>query len=1000
MSAHGILSAPAFTMSGMPQSTTPLIGRVTELASLRALLQAAQAGDAGAVVLSGDAGVGKTRLLTELVRVAREEQFLVLVGHCIDFGDAGLAYLPFSEAFGRLGVDQHDLVGELLTSFPPLARLLPQRRLLGEVAGPPAERIGREDLFEAVAGAFRALSDRTPLLVIIEDLHWADQATRDLLGFLLARLQPPGRVALVVSYRADDLHRRHPLRSVVAEWARLARVRRAHLSPLGADDVRTLVRALQPRPLSEQEVRRIVERSEGNAFFAEQLLAAATARGESAPVPDELADLLLVRLEPLSEPTRHVLRVAAVAGHRVSHEVLAQLSDLPEGTLDGALHEAVDAHILEPQGLTGYGFRHALLAEAVYDDLLPGERVRLHAAFAAALQKTVTGSAAELARHARESHDLPTAYEASVRAGEEAMLVAAPDEAVRHFETALELLPHASPEPTMEPTVLVQKAADAAATAGHYHRAYGLVKDAVAKLDPETPPWQRAELLYALATYALAVEAEAEGYAATSEALHLVPAEPPSPLRARVAALHGRAAMSLGRDIEAARWAQEALDVAALTESSEAAAEAQTTLAVLRRRAGEPAAAARTLEEVIERAHQAGQLAAELRSRFQLGMLFYEQGDADRALAEFQAAASRSTEERRPWALYGLDSRALVSIVQYVRGEWDASLAAAALDGSSPSPLVEALLTAAALGVRAGRGDLTALEVIPQLRSWWRREGVIGIYAAPVIDLHVWAGRPQAGVALAEQMIADLAEAWQDQYFLGRIRIAALAVAALAHGVANLSESERAAAVDHGSVLVAGGRDAVEQGVPSGQRLGPEGHAWRARLEAEWHRLRWLAGIDVPPLPEHVAVWQAAMNAFDSGFSDVYERARSECRLAAVLRAAGQLPEAAAHATSARAVAQRLRAEPLLRELRGLGTGASRERHGPGENDALTAREREVLALLVAGRTNREVARQLYISEKTVSVHVTNILGKLGARSRTEAAAIARRGGLVGSGGG
>jgi DNA-binding NarL/FixJ family response regulator len=270
------------------------------------------------------------------------------------------------------------------------------------------------------------------------------------------------------------------------------------------------------------------------------------------------------------------------------------------------------------------------------------------------------------------------------------------------------------------------------------------------------------------------------------------------------------------------------------------------------------------------------------------------------------------------------------------------------------------------------------------------------MYAAPVIELHAWAGRPEAGVALAEQIITDLAEVWQDPYFLGRIRVSALAIGAVAHGVANLSESERAAAVDRGSIFFEGGRDAAEQGVPPGQRLGPEGQAWRARLDAEWHRLRWLAGVDVPPLTAHTQAWQAAVAAFDSGFTDVYERARSQARLAAVLRAAGQVTEAAEHASRARAVAHRLRAEPLLSELRSLGT-TSRERHGPGESEALTAREREVLGLLVAGRTNREVARQLYISEKTVSVHVTNILAKLGARSRTEAAAIARRDGLVGS---
>jgi DNA-binding NarL/FixJ family response regulator len=180
--------------------------------------------------------------------------------------------------------------------------------------------------------------------------------------------------------------------------------------------------------------------------------------------------------------------------------------------------------------------------------------------------------------------------------------------------------------------------------------------------------------------------------------------------------------------------------------------------------------------------------------------------------------------------------------------------------------------------------------------------------------------------------------------------------------------------------------------VPHGRRLGIEAVAWQARLEAEWARLRWLAGVEAPDSDEHIAAWQAAVDGF--AFGNVVEQARSRARLAAVLRAAGRGPDAAEQATLARDVARTLKATPLLNEIRALGLSAG-PRQGTGEPNALTDREREVLALLVDARTNRQIAQRLYISEKTVSVHVSNILAKLKVRSRNEAAALARRDGLL-----
>ncbi|MGH8860068.1 MAG: ATP-binding protein, partial [Jatrophihabitantaceae bacterium] len=409
----------------MPRTVAPLVGRTAELAALRGVLDSAEAGGAAVAVLGGDAGVGKTRLLTELLGDASVRDITVLLGHCVDLGDTPPPYLPFSEAFVRLSASDPAAVDALLTDHPPIAGLLPARGARGS-----EDRLDRGELFESVLGALSDLAARTPVLLVVEDAHWADQATRDLLGFLFTRVQSE-RLGIVVSYRSDDLHRRHPLRPALAQWARLPAVTRVQLDPMGRDDVRNLIHAIHPDPLTDSAVRNIVSRADGNAFFAEELVAAAERCEGADHLPWQLADLLLVRLERLSPDAREIVRIAAVGGRRVPHGLLADVAALPPDRLDAALRDAIDAHVLQlTQSGRGYTFRHALLAEAVYDDLLPGEVTRLHAAFAAVLAERPDRSRAELARHALASHDVETAYTASIAAGDEAMSVAAPQEAM------------------------------------------------------------------------------------------------------------------------------------------------------------------------------------------------------------------------------------------------------------------------------------------------------------------------------------------------------------------------------------------------------------------------------------------------------------------------------------------------------------------------------------------------------------------------------------------
>ena len=969
---------------------TPLVGRSAELAALCEAMDHAAAGTATAFVLDGDAGVGKTRVLTELVASAHERGVQTLIGHCVDLGDAPPPYLPFTEAFGRYASEQPAVVEQVLAAYPAIARLLPRR---GGDERSTEERVDRGDLFESVLGALSLPSRQQPVLLVVEDVHWADQATRDLLGFLFTRLTDQ-HLTIVVTFRSDDLHRRHPLRPTLAEWSRLPRVERLHLDPLEASDVRSLVTSVAAS-MSDMDVRSIVTRADGNAFFAEELVAAAEQCADAQHLPWQLADLLLVRLDRLSPEAKEVVRVAAVGGRRVSHEMLAGVLEMPAQSLDSALRDAVEAHILEPTSSgRGYTFRHALLAEAIYDDLLPGERVRIHAAYAAVLGKTEGGSTAELARHARASHDLATAYEANIAAGDEAMSLAAPQEALNHFQAALELVPLVDGA-DHDPAPLVLKLVDAAIDAGRPYRGVRLARGALDALPATASNQTRAELLYAYASASLAGEADEATMHATGEAVRLVPADPPTDFRARLAALHARSLLIMGLEVDAERYAREAIDMAQALEVPTASGDAEVTLALLGHRADDPLDAARRLTDLAEEYHKAGERAAELRTRYNLGSLYYEHGDLMRAEESYAAAVQRARDIGRPWTAYGMEARAMIGLAQYDRGRWDEAMRTLDTSGEMAPPMAQALYAATAMNIRAGRGDPAVLETLETLRESWSHETRIALYSVgAAIQAYEHEGRFDDAITLLDELVSALAVLWQNEWFLARIRLSAQVLAVLSNAATSTPQSGREALVEKGRQLYADAQMSLERGLPSGRKLGHEGEAWRIRLDAEWARLRWLCDVEAPAEAEHVALWQSAVEAFRS--EAVVELARSQTRLAAVLRAAGDVKAAAEQAAEATDIARGLGAAPLLAELDALGlAGAGTRATSATRPDALTAREREVLGLLVEGRTNRQIGRQLYISEKTVSVHVSNILAKLSVSSRTEAAALARREGLL-----
>ena len=967
---HGRLADVARSVS------REFIGRRSELAKLRAAFERSAAGTPQTVLLGGEAGVGKTRLVEEF---ARRGGARLAFGACIEVGGDGVPYAAFTGALRSLS--EAGLITCEGWERDELARLLPE---LG-AAPPPRidDQFARARLFEAVRTAFVAASAEQPLLVVLDDLHWADRATRDLFGFL-ARVLRTGRVLLIGTYRDDELHRGHPLRPLVAELARVREVERIDLCRFNRRESAQHLAALLSGPVTRQMVEDVYRRAEGNAFFTEEL-ACSVECGEADDLSWTLQDLLLTRVEQLPEQTRQLLRLICCAYQPTHTALIARLADVDEFELAERLRPAFEAQILIG-GSEGdaFRFRHALMRAVLREDLLPGERARICRHLGQILEnepELVADDAREvqMAHYWYRANQPDKALAASLRAAKVANARFAFADELAMLEWALELwcaIPH-QPEDPADETYWMYRASLAAARAGAPERGLSFAEAGLAAIDAEARPTLAAHLHDQRATHLC--DLGRTDYEDWYRAVELLPAERYPAKRAFMLSRLSAHLNLAGRITESLTAATEALALSArhadqgdqiLARSAYASAvfhsgdwerglalqhEARAQAEAMGRT---PALLSRTQIQISDQLYKVGRYAeaagvaenaldtVAASNRVQKGLLRNNVAEPLIAVGCWKEAVEQ-IEEGLDQALPGIHDRGLQRLratIQTARGEFDAA---------------EQTLRVVLPHHRVGRFEPALQHLIPDHIALIQLATARGQIEQARVSVH----------AVLDGGVREGYEWWAWE---------------LLHAAA-IAETELGEGGEESTVPLL--REAAEK-LP---RHAPIHHLYADLFEAELDR----AAAD------WAALWERAQGMG----APAYLRARLRLRQASADAVdAGRRQRAAKAAREAREAAVRLGAATLLGEIDELARDArlmsvvpieehGREHAAPAAANApvLTARETEVLRLVAEGLSNGQIGARLYISTKTVSVHVSNILAKLGVSSRTEAAAVAHR---------
>lgn len=979
-----------------PRTSTVLVGRGPEL---RALEEAtSDASRRPVVLLGGEAGVGKSRLIAELVDRATAADRIAVVGSCVELGVDHLPFGPFVDGLGRLVDALGDRAGVVLgATVPELATLLPD---LDAGSAPARQTVGR--LYDAVREAL----DRAPrgLLFVLEDIHWADQSSLDLLVYLASRLRR-GRTSIVATFRTEELHPRHRLAPVLAALTRGGRASRIDLDPLDDDAVRSLVRSIRG-DATPALVRSVLTRADGNPFLVEELLAAEVVPG--AAMPASLRDLLLADVTRLDEPTRQALRLLAVVGRPASPELLEAAWTGPPASLDPALREALDRSVIVVRPGARLAFRHALIGDAVGADLLPSERAGLHESLAALLaahpalgSATPAGVLAEVAHHLFEAGDLAAAARAAVRAADAAVEARAHPEAAALYERAIgivELMPGFEAAEGRDRAALLDAAAEARFHAGDATAAVALGRAALDAAGDRVAPARKGYLIARFLEWSAVTGGLAELAELGERAVALLPEDPPTPERALALLSLASARSHIGRAHEGLELARASAGTALACGTAAGEASARAMIAVTLLTLGHDEEAVAEIDRAVRIADATGGAVPTAMTHINRAAVYSVAGrftELPRVLAAARAALAREGADRMSDAWLATDE---VDLLVWQDRWTDAeAFATRMLDQEiAPSPQAWQRVVRGQLRVRTGR----LAEGERDLRASWE--------AGPAVepDIRCRAAGHLAEAALARgDPVAALRRVDDGLAVLGVIDEVAGRAHLLALGMCAAGDL-----VAHARMLRDGGTEASGLATASrfredlaGLEAGAAPGGPGARVAA---RLAWACAEDGRlGRCRESQPWEAAAAAMET-VGERYLAARCRFREAEALLAqpAGRAP-ATPLLVGLCAWTATVGATPLADDVATLARRArltigepapalATERVAPalppGAAD-LSARELEVLGLLVEGRSNREIGSLLFISEKTASSHVTHILDKLGVPSRGAAAALAAR---------
>ena len=980
--------------------TSVLVGRLEELAALDAAFARVRQGQPSTVLIGGEAGVGKSRLVSESTERAAGAA-RVVCGYCLELSAEGLPFAPFTgvlrELVHELGADG---VAALLSGggVPDLARLLPE---LGEptVRGDPGE--ARARMFEQVLVLLEHLGEAGPVVLVIEDAHWSDRSTRDLLTFLVGNQHVLGGVLIVVTFRSDELHREHPLRPVLAELGRLRWVTRLEVPRLTRREGRELMACLLGREPGPDLAARVYARSEGNPLFLEALLR----RDEilEPGLPESLRDLVLADVRLLPAETQEVLQALGVAGQWCGHALLAAVTGVGDRALVTAVSPAVSANVLVSRA-DGYAFRHALIREAIVGEVLPSEESRLHTRLAEALVANPSlvppGRAViEQAHHWYAAHDNARALESAWLAAAEAGRFLAYAEKLAMLARILELwptLPDAAQRISTNFLSVLESAVEAALAAGEDERGIGFATAALEEIEAAHEPARAALMLKARARMKWHLGL-AQGTEDVREALRLVPAGSPGPARGQVLSwLASRLDTSGEPGARAA--AEEALQASRQAGDAETEAHALITLAELDSRE-RGALCLDLFQQARELGEQAQNQDVLLRAAIIESHALEGMGEHERAAQVAQQGVASAREHglaRTTGTLLAANAaEPLVSL-----GQWEEAdgVIEHALELSPPTGTRAALLVLAC-EVTLARGDLARTAATADAS----RSALAG--AAYRDQNHLPLARLETELFLAQDRVGDALMVTEEA--LGRFDLALsprYGWPLVAAGARACGAALTGAAAARDLELAGRARSLLDRLRAQAEKLavaGPVQQAHRLTFAAEVAEAARPDGSTDPVGPNAQAHWDAAAQAWDR-VNQPYPLAWALLRAAGAAIGHGDRDGAAERLARGTQLADGLGATPLREKI---GSLARRARLGlpsvpsggqPPGILGLTAREVEVLRRVAAGRSNRDIAAELFISAKTASVHVSSILAKLGAISRTEAAAIAHRAGLAG----